>query len=236
MNIIALLFGKMGTGETAPVPVRARLDASAPGNSVPDLTAAMADYSGYTRQGAIARAVTLRHVELLPSIAARLNDWVPQVRDAARAALITLLPTTAPQAMLALAPAIVHLRKAGRHDHTAWVNTFERALIAQLTPKVLLEGIGSTDAKVARACFQIMHRHAPSDAAHLIAAAFASRSDIVMMYEAAAMISLLPAETRPALYQAMLRSAFGAVRAIGLSAVLGGPASAVKRETALAHL
>lgn len=247
MSLFTRLFGKKASSVAAPpapAPVlRERASAPAPRhkeiascNAIPDLLYAMDSRSGYLRQAAIDRAVVLRYAEFLPALAARLNDWVLPVRDAARTALIALLPVMPPQSMLAILPALAQLRSAARHDHTAWLAAFEAALLAQLTPGLLLEGVSGHDAKIARACFQLLHRHAAFDTADLIVAALASQCDIVMAGQAAAMIHLAPAEAQPALYQATLSSAFSAVRAIGLRGVLGGVASDEKLATAMAHL
>ncbi len=73
----------------------------------------------------------------------------------------------------------------------------------------------SADAKIARACFDILRRHGEAEAAQLIIAALGSRSDIVLSRKAAALIGEAPAPRQPALYRAALRAAFGVVRTIG---------------------
>ena len=247
MSLFTRLFGKKTTGD-APMPSPAPLPKTATPapaarhreiascNAVPDLLYAMASSSGYTRQAAIERAVMLRYAVFLPALAARLNDWVLPVRDAARTALIALLPVMPPQSMLAILPALAQLRSAGRYVHAEWLAAFEAALLAQLTPALLLEGVCGTDAKVARACFQLLQRHAAIDTAKLITAALASRRDIVIARHAAAMIRLVPPAAQQALYQAAQASPFWAVRAIGLRGLLGGPASDDKHATAMRHL
>ena len=235
MNILTRLFGKkIVDADSAALPINWR--ATILGDSVPDLLYALNDHSGHVREAAIGRAVTLQRAEFLPALAARLNDWVPQVRDTARSALITLLPVMPPAAMLAILPAIDQLRSALRHDHTEWLAAFEGKLLAQLAPDVMLNAVSGTDTKVARACFQLLHRHAVFGTADLILAAITSSRDIVVARHAAALIHLLPPEAQPALYQATLQSAFGVVRAIGLRGVLAGPASDDKRAIAMAHL
>ena len=204
--------------------------------SIPDLIWFMADYSGYIRQAAIERAASLGHAQFMPAFAVRLNDWVPQVRDAARSALRAMLPKVAPEVALSILPSIVKLRHAGRHDHGAWLDSLERELLVHLTPALLFTSVASAEPKIARACFDLLHRHAAADTNALIATALASSRDIVIGREACAMVRQLPLSARPALYQAALRSHFGALRTLGLRGLLDAPASDAARATAQACL
>ncbi len=189
-------------------------------NSLPNIIRAMEDYSGYVRQAAVERAARLCQPEFAPAIVARLNDWVPQVRDAARSALLVVLPAMPADAALAIMPAIVNLRNAGRYDQAAWLDRIEHDLLAQLTPAFLLAGVRNAEAKVARACFDVLYRHAGLETARLIVAALASRADIVIGRKAALLIPAAPPATQAALYRCAMRSAFGVVRTIGLRGYL----------------
>ena len=155
--------------------------------SAPHVIRALNDYSGYVRQAAVERAAQLRLPAFAPAIVARLNDWVPQVRDAARSALLILLPAMPADAALAILPATINLRNAGRYDQADWLDRIERDLLGQLTSAFLLAGVRNAEAKVARACFDILYRHAALDTAQLIVAALAARSDIVIGRKAAAL-------------------------------------------------
>jgi hypothetical protein len=188
-------------------------------HSIPDLIRVMADYSGYMRQAAIARAVTLAHPEFLPAIAARLNDWVPQVRDAARSALITLLPVLPQNAMLAILPAVANLRNAGRHDHTAWLATFGHDLVKHSEPHVFTDGVLGSDMRFARVCFDLLLRQALLDDATLIEVGLGSR-DIFTNVKAASTIGTLAPEKREQLYEIATQSRFATVRVIGLRGCL----------------
>ena len=204
-------------------------------NSIPELISAMADYSGYIRQAAIARAVKLAHWTFLPCLAARLNDWVPQVRHAARSALITLLPTLPSDAVLAILPTIASLRNAGRHDHSAWLETFEHELLKHIKRNVIAEKVLGNDIKVARACFDILLRRSAPDTANAIQTGLKSK-DIVTGLRAAHAIAELAQDERDLACEVALLSRFGAIRAIGLRAYLDGTASPVKHATATERL
>ncbi|MEJ7804603.1 MAG: hypothetical protein WKG03_01610 [Telluria sp.] len=214
---MSLLKKLMGIGDASvPYPFsRDYFRDVANSRSAPELICAMNDYSGYMRQAAVERAVELCLPDFAPAFVARLNDWVPQVRDAARSALLVLLPVIPADAALAILPAIVNLRHAGRYDQGDWLDRIECELLGQLTPALLFAGVRAADAKVARACFDVLYRHAALATAQLIVAALASRSDIIIGRKAAALIHATPTATQPALYRAALRSRFGVVRTMG---------------------
>lgn len=187
--------------------------------SVPDLAARIDDYDGYLREAAIARAVEWGAPELLPAIAARLNDWVPQVRRAAKNGLLTLVPTMPATALLAQLPAIDRLVQAQRDDHSEWLGRFEDTLLAATGPQAIVDGIRSQEIRLARACFRIARQHRLVPSAAIIEDALHSK-DIRIAIDAAAMVAGLPEEEQHALYLAALASPFGAVRTLALRGLL----------------
>ncbi len=187
--------------------------------SVLDLSAWMNDYDGYLREAAIARAVEWGTPELLPAIAARLNDWVPQVRRAAKSGLLTLVPTMPTTALLAQLPAIDRLLQAQRDDHTEWLEKFEDALLAATGPQAIVDGIRSQEIRLARACFRIARQHRLAPPVAIIEDALHSK-DICIAIDAVGTIAGLSEAERHALYLAALASPFGAVRTVALRGLL----------------
>lgn len=240
MSIITALFGKKpiddGDDEVPYTFSKAYFQSVSSSHSSLDLIEAMRAYSGYMRQAAIGRAVALRRPEFLSPIAARLNDWVPQVRDAARSALITLLPMMPANDTVAILPAIVALRNAGRHDHAGWLDAFERDLFNYLPSDLFVAALAGPQPKVARACFELLQRHAVIAPAVMIEAALKAQKDIVTGLKAAHLIAVQSQESQPALYEAALRSPFGAVRTIGLRGILAGSPSPFTQASAADHL
>ncbi|MET0208399.1 MAG: hypothetical protein ABW220_05125, partial [Burkholderiaceae bacterium] len=80
---------------------------------LPRLTAV----SGYERQEAIDMLGRLRAPAALPGLVARVNDWVPQVRDAAIRAVRGYLTDEHVDAWPAALPALIRLVDARRADH-----------------------------------------------------------------------------------------------------------------------
>jgi HEAT repeat protein len=219
--------------------------------SIPQLIECMDDYDGYVRQAAVKRSAALAHPELLPALVDRLNDWVPQVRDAARSAILTLLPQVSVSDVVGQLPAILNLRSAGRYDHTTWLAQFEATLLRSAHVDDLLAGVYGDHGKIARACFDILQRSEDVDMTALVLRAVSSRSNIAMARQAAGMIARLPPEARDSAYAAAMQSNFGPVKVFAVRATLREhPAEAARtlaismlldpqssvREAAIAHL
>ncbi|WEF31661.1 hypothetical protein [Pseudoduganella chitinolytica] len=203
--------------------------------TVAELSQALRGYSGYVREAALARCVELRSWDNLPDMVERLNDWVPQVRNAAQIALKTLLtPETVPQMVNAL-PAVHALLHKSRVDHGAWVADFGRALLAANAAAVI-DGVRAPDTKVRRACFELLVQQHTFDATALIERILRSRIDNVLASRAVELCSTLPAAQRPALYELALASPYPTVRAEALRAKLTGEPSPEKDRLARAGL
>lgn len=204
--------------------------------STEELSGFASDYSGYVRQAALVRCVELARPDLLSIVVGRLNDWVPQVRDSARTALMTLLPVVPVPQLLATLPSILHLRHAGRADHTEWVERYEQNLIRYAVAQELTEGARSQNIHVARACFHILKKYRLIEQASLIHLFLEYRNDIVVALMAVHLCSELPAEKQRELYLAAMRSHFGAVRTIALRSLLSLEGESARQEAAILAL
>ena len=71
--------------------LRTLIQAAATASSLSDLALHAAHSSGYVREAAARRCAERGEPDLLPVVTERLNDWVPEIRNAARQALSTLL-------------------------------------------------------------------------------------------------------------------------------------------------
>lgn len=85
-------------------------------------------HNGYLRQAAITHCAGLNVPAMLPLVVGRLNDWVEQVRDAARAAVIALAPVCSASDLLAALPHILQLHDARRTEHAAWITSYQDML------------------------------------------------------------------------------------------------------------
>ena len=201
-----------------------------------ELSCYATDYSGYVREAALARCVELSRTDLLPIIVGRLNDWVPQVRHAARTALMTLLPVVPAHQLIATLPAIRHLLHAGRADHAEWVRRYEEALLQYATVDDIMAAARSGDIRVARACFHLLQAYRLVEPDELVRLFLGYRDDIVVALMAVQLCDEMPADKRIPLQLTALRSHFGAVRTSALRALLATDADVSKRDIAITAL
>jgi hypothetical protein len=241
MNIFRALFGKKKTSDVpiraATVPVarvppvaqeippegsyfKAALQAAGGATSLEDLTVYAGHSSGYVREAALRRCVELARPELLPLVVDRLNDWVPQIRDMARRALLTLLPFVSASQMLSALPDILQLHSVGRVNHDEWLKQFELILIQTVAPGEFIVAAQGPDVKIARSCVQILNRHELLEATALIDLILNRNDDIVLANHAAELCARLPPEKQGAQYRVAARSHFGSVRTIAIRALL----------------
>ena len=185
-------------------------------DSVEELARMGANYSGYVREAVVKRCVELRDPAVLPVVAARLNDWVEQVRDAARLAMVSLTPSMPASAQLQVLPTILDLARMSRTDHSQWQAHYEALLLQTMSPEDFVEGLDSCDHRVARASFTMLARYNLIARERLAALGFAKNADIVLALQALACLEQLPEELRKPLYKIAIRSRFGAIRASAL--------------------
>lgn len=227
MNIFSALFGKRA--QTFPSKEMRQIQTS---TSVAFLVDSMRCYDGYYREAAIARSVALKDPRLLPTITERLNDWVPHVRDAARVAVMTLLPLMPASAVIAALPEILKLRTASRSDHSQWLADFTRAVHDWLPLQAFMAGLIDDNIHVARASFEFIQHSSLVDKSGLIRLTLTQRRDIVVALWAARMINALPPQEQHVQYTAAMQSHFGAVRTFAIRALLSQPFSTSTRQLA----
>lgn len=192
-------------------------------------------YSGYVREAALRRCVELAWPELLPLIVERLNDWVPEIRDLARQAVMTLLPSMSAPASLAILPLILRLHSAERSNHADWLKQFERTMVQALAVDDLIAGAQGGDINLARACVQLLSTYQLIEASALIDLILNRNDDIVLANRAVALCARLPPQRQSAAFRAAAKSHFGPVRTTAIRALLT-MADEPRREIATAAL
>lgn len=184
----------------------------------------LADWSrhddGFIREGVLVRAVELRSPALLDAILERLNDWVPQVRQAARTALLTLLPFLQPSAILKTLPIIGQLRLAKRENHAAWIHKYHATVIDALGSDALIAETVMGTGEIARSCFEIVEGHGLLTADRLAQRVLENGRDFATSLAAWRLGTALDANERRTLADIGLGSPFGAVRTLALREAL----------------
>ncbi|WP_374584246.1 hypothetical protein [Pseudoduganella sp.] len=186
------------------------------------LEEALRDYSGYFRQAAVERCAELRLPQSLTLAATRLNDWVPQVREAAQNAVLELLPEAGRDAQLATLYMVGELRNAGRVDHEVWIAEFERNWLSAVGEQALWQGLSSGSRKQARACFELLRKQPGVPLTRLLTLCVASRDDILLALRSVEMAYQLDAGHAATVLKSAMASCFGSVRRIALQKLLQG--------------
>ncbi|KQZ41486.1 hypothetical protein [Duganella sp. Root1480D1] len=191
-------------------------------------------YSGYFRQAAVERCEKLGLPGALPFVASRLNDWVPQVRQAARKAVLAMLDGASLSEQLATLVIVQSLRNAGRVDHGEWISEFELKFLSTIGKEDLWNAFKTGPRKQSRTCFDLIRRHAFMPIEQLLEYGVGSRVDIVLAARSVEFAAQLDAPARSAVLKRGLDSHFGAVRRAALQLLLAqGEAGAMVNECLL---
>lgn len=184
--------------------------------SIPQLVDLSRDYYGFKREDVLVRAAELRSPELLEAILERLNDWVPQVRQAARTALLALVPVLPPAAILKTLPVIDRLRLAKRENHVAWIEQYYAMVVDVVGADALVAEAVTGTGDVARSCFNIVSTNSLLDAGQLAQRVLETGADFVTSLAAWRLVAGLKANELGTLANIGLASPFGAVRTAAL--------------------
>lgn len=190
MNIIRRIFDRSLYRNESPAISRhvawlkSQLPTLRESDSVDRLRPFLLDYDGYLRQAAVEYCGKLALRGAVASLVERLNDWVPQVRAAARHAIDSVLPTAAPAELLAALPAIYGLLNAKREDHVAWVAAFERKVFEQVGAAPLVAALQGSNVQVSRAAFRLLATVDAMTPQALFALVVPASSDIVLTLRA----------------------------------------------------
>jgi hypothetical protein len=194
-----------------PMPLRVALESVFASTDDEFVAQCVSHYSGYVREAAIGRAVELGGSTFLALIVERLNDWVPEVRNAAARALTTLLATVPAACFVPLLPRLRGLMLATRADHRAWLFDFEEQLVRADGGTAIVEAISGADFHVRRSAYFIAIDHQLLPTLEIITSGLLS-GDIVLARRAATLLDRLPAHERSQCVAMAAASPFGPVR------------------------
>lgn len=144
------------------------LEAAANADGADDLVMYMSHWNGYVREAATKRAGQRIEPRTLEAIVERLNDWVPQVRAAARAAIADFVHADRFEDVLQAWPAIRRLRGRSREDHNELVDILETWLAGHPRRPRLVDLVRGSDPVFVRALFALELRSPSRDLPALI--------------------------------------------------------------------
>lgn len=97
--------------------------------------------SGYRREKAIGELAGIRDGRELPFLLRRVNDWVPEVRDAARGAVMHRVTPAYARHFANHLELVMRLRRAERADHTPLLETIAQILTRWLPRDQLISAL-----------------------------------------------------------------------------------------------
>jgi len=161
-------------------------------------------YNGFVREVAVRELSRLSSPEALVALIERLNDWVPQIRELALAAMNRYLtPAQAPALLFAL-PSLMALAARHRGDHGPTLLAARAVLqSAQIRDEVLAHFRGR-QGKTARYLFALLLEQGV-DTQSLLRLALAHRELTVRLAAVAACEDLPAADAAPLLHEALAR-------------------------------
>jgi hypothetical protein len=136
--------------------------------------------SGYVREAAVRALGAAAGDEglELPFLLLRLNDWVPEVRRAARAALASRVHVRYADAMWRALPLVERLREQRRADHGGVIRWIELLLVDPDTRPALVRALGAPDRWVRRHAARLALARADVDPAD-VERALGDEDDVV---------------------------------------------------------
>jgi HEAT repeat protein len=171
--------------------------------------------SGYVREAAVQRLARLNDGAELPPLLLRANDWVPQVRDRARAALHARVVQAYAEHWVQALPLVLRLRVTGRADGRPLVDAVLALLRASASHNALWKGLHARDSTVRRTSFQLLREHGRPALHALVRDALQSR-DAMLRVLAARAAAELDSRALDDVLPALLRDPFRRVRMAGL--------------------
>jgi len=109
--------------------------------------------SGWVRQAALERLDSRDALGALPFVVARLADWVPEVRAAARKALEGYLSPLNARGLLGALPELARVRRSAHFEDEALARQIEALLRSQARTGLFLERLDEPDRDVRRAAY-----------------------------------------------------------------------------------
>jgi HEAT repeat protein len=176
--------------------------------------------SGYVREEAVRRLAGSNSGAELPFLLIRLNDWVAEVREAARLAVGLKLSPRYAGSLVENLPLVARLGQAARADHGRVVEAVESLLKSADCRDALLRGLESDDRSVRRICFRLAAEAEGSDTRAVLEHALADRDTVIRLWAARQVSAGLGGEAKETLLEIMKGDPFMPVRREALRALI----------------
>jgi len=149
-------------------PANRKVDISPEDYSLQELVRLSKHSYGFKREKAVVWLGNSGQSSVIPTILLRCNDWVEQVRTAAKEALLKLAVSNNAKAYIEILPDLYHLQHCGRENHQSFIKAIEKFLILDKNKHYLIEGIKSENLKLSKLCFSLVLDNSLLDAEEIL--------------------------------------------------------------------
>jgi HEAT repeat protein len=167
--------------------------------------------NGFKREQAVHRLGSLGNPAAIPKLLIRVNDWVPQVRSAAKEALEKLLRDENAQAFTYYLPVLYHLESCGRGDHNQLIANVIRLLLKPKNVAHITAAIKNNNPHIARIAIKICIDHAIIDKQSIVSECLNHR-DVVVRSMASSLLRDLSGEALEFALQKAIQDPFMPIR------------------------
>ncbi len=192
--------------------------------------------SGYVREEAVSRLGRMSGGAELPFLLIRLNDWVQNVREAARRAVTSRLSPNYAASFAANLPLVTRLQQTERGDHREIVESIEGLLKGPKCRDVLFRTLDSPDRLVRRSGFRLAADATGSDLSSVLERALSDEDTVLRLWAARKIASESKDESFDKFLALMRRDRFMPVRREALRAIVNRQTERASRELRLALL
>jgi len=145
---------------------------------------------GHKRENAVRRLGLLGNPVAIPKLIVRANNWVPQVRQAAKESLAKLMKSENAQAFVCSLPNLYHLQNCGLDKHEELINNVKNFLLRPENVSHLQAAIVGKEAAVVRIAVKLCVENNLIENGELAMKCFAHQDIIVRAYGAQLLKSL----------------------------------------------
>jgi HEAT repeat protein len=176
-----------------------------------DLLLMAEHWNGFKRENAVRRLGMLGNPIAISKLVVRVNDWVPQVREAAREALLKLMTPKNAIAFAECLPDLFHLKTCVRDNHTRFIAEVLSYLLKDENVESIREVALSLEPKVARIAVRLCFEHSLLDRDELVAKCL-SHPDILVRSIAADHLREISGKTLVDLLKIAIKDPFMPIR------------------------
>jgi len=115
------------------------------------------------REAAVIQLGMLNDPVVISDLITRADDTVPEIRSAAKIALLKLATPENAEAFVMSLPDLLHLRKSEKENHGNFLLDIENYLVEPANVLTILSGLNDSDLEVSKLCFNLILKHELAD-------------------------------------------------------------------------